>query len=422
MAFDPDLLDDLRLRIDPPDGEAVAAVRTAIGQRPAAEIRLGWLAQVASWFAGAQAERPAHQLRRPRVIALAPDTHAAAAPGAGDADAAGATAVDPDPGTALRAHAEQVGASVRLLRLPGHVAASSSPESAPASPPESAPVPPPGSVPASPPDSAADPGSAARLPDPNDPLALGARTADDEVDAGADLLILGSLAPDRVVAAAAAAITLRLEPSVVVRRAGVADAAWMREVIAVRDAMRHGRPAGNDPLELLALLGDAQLTAMVGVILGAAARRTPILLDGLTVTVAALLARELCYDGGRWLIAAHAGSEPAQAKALEWLDLQPLLDLDFATEDGSGALLTLPLIRAGIDAVRVACPPEEFPTPVEEVDEPVVTDDEEAPDLNRPEEVGSATDVPEPDADDPTETAPPGEPTPPAEIPAVPGE
>ena len=185
-------------------------------------------------------------------------------------------------------------------------------------------------------------------------LAAGARIADEEVDAGADLLVPGDMGIGNTTPAAAliGLLTGQDPASVVGRGTGIDDATWMRKTAAVRDAMRRGRPAMGDPVAVLATVGGADIAAMTGFLLGAAARRTPVLLDGVVSGAAALVAQRLAYRAPRWFLAGHRSTEPAHGFALTRLDLDPLLDLGMRLGEGSGALVALPLLRAAGDTLR----------------------------------------------------------------------
>jgi nicotinate-nucleotide--dimethylbenzimidazole phosphoribosyltransferase len=113
----------------------------------------------------------------------------------------------------------------------------------------------------------------------------------------------------------------------------------------VRDALRRAKPHARDPLALLRVAGGADLAALAGFCLQAAARRTPMLLDGLVTAAAALVADEL--DGGAkaWWLLAQRSPEPAMAIVAQHLDLSPVLDLGIRLGDGTGALAVLPLLQ-----------------------------------------------------------------------------
>jgi nicotinate-nucleotide--dimethylbenzimidazole phosphoribosyltransferase len=126
-------------------------------------------------------------------------------------------------------------------------------------------------------------------------IAAGQAIADEEVDAGADLLIAGDMGIGNTTAAAVlvAALT-NAEPVVVVGfGTGIDDAGWARKTAAVRDALFRARHVLADPVGLLRCAGGADLAAMAGFCAQAAVRRTPLLLDGMAVTAAALVAEHL---------------------------------------------------------------------------------------------------------------------------------
>jgi nicotinate-nucleotide--dimethylbenzimidazole phosphoribosyltransferase len=181
----------------------------------------------------------------------------------------------------------------------------------------------------------------------------GVATADAEIDAGADLLVLTSLG--RAPAAAGTALVCAVtgdQPVDAVGRAGVDDVTWMRRVAVVRDALRRSRPWLLDPMELLTELGGPDIAAMTGLLVGAALRRTPVLLDGLAPAAAALAAARLSPRTVPYLIAGHRGADAAHRLALSDLGLEPLLDLGLTTDEGEGALLALGLLDATLVALQ----------------------------------------------------------------------
>jgi nicotinate-nucleotide--dimethylbenzimidazole phosphoribosyltransferase len=131
---------------------------------------------------------------------------------------------------------------------------------------------------------------------------------------------------------------------VVGRGTGIDDAGWMRKAAAIRDALRRARPVVREPLALLRTAGGADLAGMAGFLAQAAVRRTPVVLDGLVVGAAALVAEELAPGARAWWLAGHRSLEPAHKLTLEHLGLEPLLDLGMRLGEGSGALTALPLV------------------------------------------------------------------------------
>ncbi|MEV0948332.1 nicotinate-nucleotide--dimethylbenzimidazole phosphoribosyltransferase [Rhodococcus sp. NPDC049939] len=181
----------------------------------------------------------------------------------------------------------------------------------------------------------------------------GRAIADAEIDSGADLLIAGEMGIGNTTPATVLIATLTdTEPVAAVGRGtGVDDAGWIRKTAAIRDAMRRARPVVRDVVALLRTSGGADLAAMAGFLAQASARRTPVILDGITVTSAAMAAEELARGARAWWLAGHCSTEPAHKIALKHLDLDPLLDLDMRLGEGSGALTALPILQGAVAAL-----------------------------------------------------------------------
>lgn len=181
-------------------------------------------------------------------------------------------------------------------------------------------------------------------------IAAGRTIADQEVDAGADLLIAGDMGIGNTTPATTlvAALTASEPVAVVGRGTGVDDEGWARKTAAIRDALFRARQVKADPVALLAVCGGADLAAMAGFLAQAALRRTPVLLDGVVVTAAALVADRLAPGAKAWWQAGHLSTEPAHAVALQRLQLTPILDLGMRLGEGSGAAVALPVLRAAV--------------------------------------------------------------------------
>lgn len=177
----------------------------------------------------------------------------------------------------------------------------------------------------------------------------GMALADEEADSGTDLVMLGDLSVGGTTAAGTLVGALcGTDASVVTGRGGghVDDLTWMTKCAAIRDSLRRARPVMGDPLELLAAAGGADLAAMTGFLLQCSVRRTPVVLDGVVSAACALVAHRASFRASDWWLAGQASGEPAQAKALDRLGLDPLLDHGLTTGEGGGALLALPLVRS----------------------------------------------------------------------------
>jgi nicotinate-nucleotide--dimethylbenzimidazole phosphoribosyltransferase len=178
-------------------------------------------------------------------------------------------------------------------------------------------------------------------------VAAGATIATDVIDAGADLLITGDMGIANTTASACliAACTGLPAGAVTGRGAGPHDQPPTHKVDVVARALALHRPDPDDPLGVLAAVGGLEHAALVGVVLAAAARRVPVLLDGVITNAAALVATRLCPPLGEHLIASHRSPEPGARVALDALGLSPLLDLGLRLGEGTGGLLAVPLVR-----------------------------------------------------------------------------
>jgi nicotinate-nucleotide--dimethylbenzimidazole phosphoribosyltransferase len=181
-------------------------------------------------------------------------------------------------------------------------------------------------------------------------LAAGIGLAGDVIDGGAGIVGLGEMGIANTTAASALAATLlRVDArSVSGRGTGLDDAGFERKVATVRRVLEANRVVPDDPLGALAAVGGLEIAALAGVVLGCAARRTPVLVDGFITAVAALAAARLEQRSARSLIAAHRSPEPGHRLVLEALDLEPLLELELRLGEGSGAALALPIVAAAL--------------------------------------------------------------------------
>ncbi|BBZ22722.1 nicotinate-nucleotide--dimethylbenzimidazole phosphoribosyltransferase [Mycolicibacter hiberniae] len=184
-------------------------------------------------------------------------------------------------------------------------------------------------------------------------LEAGRRIADEEVDSGADLLIPGDMGiGNTTVATTLVAALTGAEPAEAVGHGtGIDDAGWARKTAAVRDALFRSRPQHADPIGLLRCCGGADVAALAGFCAQAAVRRTPVLLDGLASTAAALAADRLAPGARAWWQAGHRSPEPAHALACAALGTEPILDLQMRLGEGTGAAVALPVLRAAVSAL-----------------------------------------------------------------------
>ncbi|WP_211338286.1 nicotinate-nucleotide--dimethylbenzimidazole phosphoribosyltransferase [Brevibacillus gelatini] len=185
-------------------------------------------------------------------------------------------------------------------------------------------------------------------------LAIGIEMAGQIIDEGAKLLIVGEVGIGNTTASSAilAALTGADPDEIVGRGTGLDDAGWQRKKAVVREALALHRPDADRPLDVLAKVGGLEIGAMAGAMIGAAARRVPVLLDGFIATVAALLAVRLAPGVADYLIAGHRSQEPGHTYVLNVLGKQPLLDLNLRLGEGSGAAVAFSIVEASARMVR----------------------------------------------------------------------
>ena len=171
-------------------------------------------------------------------------------------------------------------------------------------------------------------------------------------DAGARCLLTGDMGIANTTPAAAliAAFTGAGPAEVTGRGTGVDDETYSRKIAVVAEGLDRNRPDPADPLGTLAAVGGLEHAARAGLILGAAARRVPVVLDGVIAASAALAAAAFAPDAVAAMVAGHRSPEPGAAVALAHLGLTPLLDLGMRLGEGTGAVLALPIVTG---AVRV---------------------------------------------------------------------
>ncbi|MFG3704199.1 bifunctional adenosylcobinamide kinase/adenosylcobinamide-phosphate guanylyltransferase [Micromonospora sp. NPDC047670] len=235
-------------------------------------------------------------------------------------------------------------------------------------------------------------------------LRHGWRLAEEAADAGVHLLVLGACgagteaAAAAVLAATAGAETPAVLGRVVTGSGEIDDAAWMRRCAAVRDALHRTRRSPRGAKDVLAELGGGDVAVATGVLLGATARRLPVMLDGPVGVAAAMVSRDLAGQARHWCLLADHRGDPAVRLAADVLGLTPLLDVRLDLGEGANALAALPLLRSVL-ALAAALPTRPAPGDDEEGDEPEPGDDTDEPDFREPEPAGPGPTSTEPAAE-----------------------
>jgi len=120
----------------------------------------------------------------------------------------------------------------------------------------------------------------------------------------------------------------------------------------IKRALDINKPNTNDALDVLAKVGGFEIGGLAGVMLAAASHRKPVLVDGFISTSAAMIAVLLAPAARDYMVAAHVSHERGHKLMLEWLGLNPLLDLNMRLGEGTGAALAFHLIEASARILR----------------------------------------------------------------------
>ncbi len=203
-------------------------------------------------------------------------------------------------------------------------------------------------------------------------VGVGVELAEELAASGVDVIGVGEMGIGNTTPSSAitAVMTGAAPRDVTGRGTGIDDAVWARKVSVIDRAIAVNRPDAGDPMDVLTKLGGLEIAALVGVMLGAAGRRVPVVLDGFISGAAALIATALEPALAGSLLASHQSVEPGHRLALDRLGLVPVLDLGLRLGEGTGAALAIGLLdaavkilnematfgEAGVSERRGACP------------------------------------------------------------------
>jgi nicotinate-nucleotide--dimethylbenzimidazole phosphoribosyltransferase len=342
-------LEDFGSRVERPDAGIRRDAHDRWEQLVRPPLALGKLAELADWLAAAQGQVPVRPVSRPKVVLFAADHGVAelkvsANPPGGAADLVRNVL---EGGSATNVLARLYGAQIRVVDVALDTDAEGLPAEVTAHRVRRG-------------SGRLDVEDALSVEEAEQAFRVGVAIADEEADSGTDLILLGDVSVGGTTAAGVLIAALcGTDASVVTGRgSGIDDIAWMRKCAAIRDGLRRARPVLGDQLELLAAVGGADLAALTGFLLQAAVRKLPVILDGVVTAAAALVAQRVAFRAPDWWLAGQVSGEPGQAKALDRLSIEPLLDQGITAGEGTGALLALPLLQGA--AAMAAELPERF--------------------------------------------------------------
>ena len=145
-----------------------------------------------------------------------------------------------------------------------------------------------------------------------------------------------------------AAISGKTVGEVTHRGTGISDSTLANKIRVIEQGLALNRPDPSDPLDVLAKVGGLEIAGIAGLVLGAAANRIPVVIDGFISTAGALIAAELHPSVKDFIFAAHQSVEIGHRYMLERIGVKPILDLGMRLGEGTGAALAMMLIEAGV--------------------------------------------------------------------------
>jgi nicotinate-nucleotide--dimethylbenzimidazole phosphoribosyltransferase len=179
-------------------------------------------------------------------------------------------------------------------------------------------------------------------------LETGIEVAEELAEQGFDLLATGDMGIGNTTASSAilAVFTGQVLDRIVGYGTGISDGVREHKKRVIETSLRLNAPDKDDPIDVLAKVGGLEIGAIAGFILGAAAKRLPVVVDGFISGAAALLATKISPEVSEYMIASHVSAEPGHKLLLNEIGLKPMLYMDMRLGEGTGAILAMSLIEA----------------------------------------------------------------------------
>ncbi len=156
---------------------------------------------------------------------------------------------------------------------------------------------------------------------------------------------IGNTTPSSAIAAV---LTGKPVSSVTGKGTGITDDSLKRKIAAINQGIEINRPDKDDAIDVLSKVGGAEIGGIAGIVLGGAANRIPVVIDGFISTAGALIAYCIEPKVKDYIFAAHNSVEAGHKVMLDKIGLKPVLDLDLRLGEGTGAALAMLMIEAGI--------------------------------------------------------------------------
>lgn len=178
----------------------------------------------------------------------------------------------------------------------------------------------------------------------------GIEVFEEELQHGIDIAGTGDMGIGNTTPSSAIASIITGAPveDVTGRGTGINDAAFSNKIKIIKRALDINKPDAKDAIDVLTKVGGFEIGGLAGVILAAASRRIPVVIDGFISGASALLAYRLEPKVKDYMIAAHCSVEKGHRIILDYIGLKPILNLDLRLGEGTGAALAMSIVEAGI--------------------------------------------------------------------------
>ncbi len=185
-------------------------------------------------------------------------------------------------------------------------------------------------------------------------IEAGIKVAEEVIKKGTDLLGVGDMGIGNTTPSSAILSVMGNLPveEVVGRGTGINDERLKAKILAIKKAIEINKPNPEDALDVLAKVGGLEIGGIAGCIIGAAANRIPVVIDGFISGAAALIATGIVPETKDFMIASHVSAEQGHKKILELLGLKPILFMDMRLGEGTGATLAMNIVEAATKIVN----------------------------------------------------------------------
>ncbi|WP_461505241.1 nicotinate-nucleotide--dimethylbenzimidazole phosphoribosyltransferase [Pseudothermotoga elfii] len=183
-------------------------------------------------------------------------------------------------------------------------------------------------------------------------IEYGRKIAKEAIESGADLLVVGDMGIGNTTTASAIAVSFGFDIDEILDIGTFIDKDGLkRKRKAIQKAIEINNPDKNDPVDVLAKVGGFCFGQMAGFILKSAEEKIPVLIDGFPTTAGLLLAWNMDHNVLRYVFAGHRSMVKGHKVILDALNLRPILDLNMRLGEGTGAVLSIPIIEAAIKMI-----------------------------------------------------------------------